>query len=146
MFTGARIRPFLWPTLGRDLPARGPGLSPHSLGALLDEWIGGLPGGRGAGDLHPALPPCPSPPARRYRASETRANSLEQHGAAHGRAQHGQRQNVAAHAWPEWESDCSRPHSRARRQPQERAARAPRAEGRTPPEPRDSGRGGAGPK
>lgn len=68
------------------------------MSGLEDSWVG----------EEPTISTRPSLPVQAHRpavtAPETRANSLEQHGAAHGRAQHGQRQNVAAHAWPERES------------------------------------------
>lgn len=99
------------------------------MSGLEDSWVG----------EEPTISTRPSLPVQAHRpavtAPETRANSLEQHGAAHGRAQHGQRQNVAAHAWPERESHCSRPHPEPRGLHQELAAPDPRAEGHTPPEP-----------
>lgn len=45
--------------------------------------------------------PRPCPPASLYRACGTRTYLLEQHGATHRCAQHGQRQNVAIHYGPE---------------------------------------------
>lgn len=65
-------------------------------GELEDSWVG-----QGLAISTRVSLPRPCPPASLYRACGTRTYLLEQHGATHRCAQHGQRQNVAIHYGPE---------------------------------------------